>query len=640
MLLLAVVFFVQDSQAQKKKASGKELPKRIVPDYSTTPRKDIPYQYTWKTEDLYPTLEDWKKDKDAILVLIGQIDKQRVNWTASAQSIAGLFELNDAISIKAGRLFSFAANLADVDMGNSSYRAIRGELQTIFTEIGTKLAFQNPDLLAMDETMLRSYIATEPRLKPYKFTIEEILRTRAHILPEAENRIVSMTGLFSGTAQQASEALNNVDIPNPEITLSDGKKVVLNMSNFQLYRKAKNPKDRLKVQTTFWANRKKYENTFAILFDGGMKQHLFASRVQKYGDCLSAALDNNAIDTAVYHQLIRDVNANLEPLYRFYRLRKQLLGLDTMRYDDIFTSSVKSIDREYSWDEAKEIVLTTLKPLGAEYQATLNTAFNDRWIDIYPNKDKQYGAYSRSTFGIHPYVKMNYDGMYDNVSTLAHELGHSVHSYFAQKTQPNADASYPIFLAEIASTFNENLLINYMLKNEKDDLFKLYLLDSYLEQLRGTLYHQTMFADFELGMHRRLEDGKTLTAEWMNRNYLATLRRFYGHDAGVMVVADYFQIGWSSVPHFFYNFYVFQYSTGIIASLALSEKVLNETEKDVENYLTLLKSGGKDHPITLLKAAGVDMTTSEPAKAAFKRFSDLVGEMEQIVARLKAAKKI
>ncbi|HLP18215.1 MAG TPA: oligoendopeptidase F, partial [Bacteroidota bacterium] len=590
--------------------------------------------------DLFPSIDAWKKEKDEMVRMMGTIPELRKNWTASAAGIAALYECTDAISLKARRLGAYAMNLQDMELGNSTYRSMSGELQSIFTDYGVTLSFRNADLLKMDEQILRGYLSSEPRLRPFAFTISEVLRARPHILPEEQAKVRSLAGLYAGSAQEAADLLNNVEIPSPEVTLSNGTTAQLNMAAYFRLRQSKNAADRELVVKTFWENRKKFEKTLAALYDAGMKEHLFDTRVSKFGTCLETRLFDDNIDTLMYHQLIRSVRSRLAPLHRFYAVKKNLLKLDTMRYSDVYASAVPSITKLYPFDEARTIILGALHPLGNDYCTMVDKAFADRWIDIYPNKEKQSGAYSRSVYGVHPYIKMNYDGSYDNVSTLSHELGHAMHSTLANAAQPFSNSGYPTFLAEIASTFNEHLLMDYFLANEKDDRYKLFLLDKYLDQVRGSIYQQTMFAEFELAMHERVEQGQSLTADWLDKTYLQILRDYYGHDNGTMIVGDQYQNAWSSVPHFFYNYYVFQYSTGMIASMALSDAVLHGTERDRERYLTLLKSGGSDFPLTLLKSAGVDMLSPEPAAAALRRFDMLVGEMEKLVVKLNAGKKM
>jgi oligoendopeptidase F len=404
-------------------------------------------------------------------------------------------------------------------------------------------------------------------------------------------------------------------------------------------RASKNAADRTLAMSSFWNNQKKFENTLAILQDGAIKQHWFNAQIHNYPDCLSARLFGENISPEVYHQLIRSVHDYLPALQRYLALKQKMLGLPKFRYEDIYASAVQAVDKTYTFAEARKLMNESLRPLGKDYAAGLKQAFDNRWMDLYPNKGKESGAYSGGVYGLHPYIKLNYNGDYDAVSTMAHELGHALHSQFANLTQPYATSGYTTFLAEIASTFNEHLLMHYLLKNEKDELFKLYILDNYLDGFRATLYRQTLFAEFELAMHNRVEAGQTLTADWLNRKYLELARVYYGHDQGVCQVDDYIQVEWNRISHFYLNYYVFQYSTGLIASMALSDMVLNGGPKEQARYLEFLKAGGSDYPLAILKKAGVDMTSPEPYAAALKRFDKLVGEMETIVAKLKKQKK-
>jgi oligoendopeptidase F len=411
--------------------------------------------------------------------------------------------------------------------------------------------------------------------------------------------------------------------------------IELNYANFYKYRAAKNPEDRALAVKSFWKNHKKFENTFTVLFDGGMKQHLFNAKARNFGSCLEARLFQDNIDTTVYYQLIKSVKENLNPLHRYIKLKQDLLGLPTFKYEDLYASAVKNVDKLYTYDEAKEIVLKSLEILGPEYQEGLKKAFNDGWIDVYPNKDKESGAYSDGVYDIHPYVKMNYDGDFSNVSTLTHELGHALHSYLTAKYQPFVNSNYTTFLAEIASTFNESLLTDYLMKKETDDYLKLFLIDNYLERARQTIYRQTLFAEFELAMHQKVEEGGSLSPDFLNKLYLDLTRKYYGHDKGVTQVDDYIEVEWSKIPHFFMNYYVFQYSTGMIASMALVQNALTKGQPAVDKYLGMLKAGNSDYSIKLLQNAGVDMTKPDPYKAAFERFDNLVTEMENIVKKLK-----
>jgi oligoendopeptidase F len=611
-----------------------------IPDYSTTLRKDVPNEYKWKIEDIYSDYEAWQRDKENLLSMIKQIESFSRDWTTTPQKMLDMFLLSDKINLKSQHLYEYGKRQYDMDMSNSQLTLMKGEIQAIQVSINSKLSFINNDILKMSDETIAGYLKEEPGLAPYKITIEQIARARKHILPEEQEKLISLTGLYNSSVADAASILNDVDIPSPEITLSTGKKLALNYANYYSNRSAKDPNDRSLVMRTFWNNHKKYENTLAALFDGGMKQHLFTAKARNFNSCLQARLFNDNIDTTVYLMLIDAVQNNLSPLHRYLKLKQQLLGLDKMRYDDIYASSVKSVDKLYTYDEAKKIVLESLKPLGTEYLNVVRKAFNEGWIDIYPNKDKESGAYSEGIYDIHPFIKMNYTGEYDNVATLTHEVGHAIHSYLSSKSQAYANSNYTTFTAEIASTFNENLLMDYMLKNEKDDLFKLFILDNYLSGARATIYRQTLFADFELAMHRKVEEGQSLTADWLDKLYLELTRKYYGHNNDVVQVDDYIQCEWGNVPHFFLNFYVFQYSTGMIASMALAQNVLNSEKGAVENYLGMLKAGGSNYPIALLQKAGVDMTKISSYNAALKRFDNLVGEMEKIVEKLKSANRL
>lgn len=611
-----------------------------IPNYSTTERRQVPTEYKWKIEDIYANEDAWRTDYKKVQGLMQDIDKLKKDWTKSAKNMLAMFKLSDNISIITSKLYQYAGHSSNVEMSNSHYQVMKGEVQSLGVELSTKFVFMEEDLLKLEPSVLNKYYQQEKGLEDYKFTIEQTIRNKKYILPSEQEKLVSLTGLFSSNFDEAFNLLNNVDIPNPVVVLANGDSVTLNYSNYSLYRGTKDANDRSNVMRTFWANHKKYENTLAALLDGEMKTHLFNMKSRGYSSTLQAKLFRDDIDTTVYYNLISYVKNNLEPFHRYLKLKKELLGLDTFRYEDIYASSVKSVDKVYTFNESEDIIVNTMQPLGSEYIGALKTAFQNRWIDIYPNKDKESGAYSSGVYGVHPFIKMNFNGEYDALSTLIHELGHSMHSYLSSKYQPYANTGYTIFTAEIASTFNESMLLDNLLKSEKDDLFKLFLLDNYIEGIRGTIYRQTLFAEFELAMHKRVEEGKSLTADWLNEKYLALTREYYGHDKGVTQVDDYIQNEWSSIPHFFMNYYVFQYSTGMIASMALSENILTGKEGSVDKYLTMLKSGGNDFPVSLLKKAGVDMTTKAPYDEAFSRLDKLVTEMENIVKKLKAEGKI
>ena len=629
-IICIVLFITPVTLLQAETASGDK-----IPDYSLTERKNIPVEYTWRVEDIFPDIEAWKKEIAHVEDMAGQLETLSVNWTGSAKRMLALLEHVDSIRQAMTKLNSYASLQNDSDLGDSAFQQMKGDAETLQVQLQAKTAFMEADILGLGEEAFDRYVTQEPGLKAYSFKIKDVLRNKDHILPAAEEQIYSFSGLFSTTPKVVSGILNNVELPQPDVILSTGKKITLNYANYVLYRADKNPDDRGLVMTTYWANHKKFENTFAALLNGALNEHFFNARVHRYSNCLETYLSENNIDTEVYHKLIRLTRENLEPLHRYLKIKQELLGQDKFNYVDLYASAIKSIEKKYSYAEAQKIIMDMMKVLGKEYTDGLQKAFANRWIDRYPNKNKQSGAYSSGIYGVHPFIKMNYNGEYDTLSTLAHELGHAMHSYFASQTQPYTTYRYPTFLAEIASTFNENILLDYLLSHEKDDLFKLYLLDAFFQQVKGTIYRQVHFAEFELAMHRRVEEGKTLTPDWLNQTYLELARYYYGHDKGVTVVDDYIQNEWASVPHFYRPFYVYTYSTGMIASTALSEMVLKGKQPERERFLNMLKAGGSNYPLDILKLAGVDITTDEPYLLAFKRFNQLAAEMEKIAQRLK-----
>ena len=613
-----------------------------IPDFSSTERDKVPEEFKWKISDIFPSVEAWQKESEAFGAMIPQLEEVSTDWTGSAEKMLKFFTTMDTLYRKGYKLYSYASNRSNMDMGNAEFQKMKGQMRSNFVKISSMVSFINSDILKLGGEKFAAYVKEKPELAVYKFEVEEILRMKDHVLPPDQQKIVSLTGLFSGAASTASGILNNVEMPHASVRLSEGEEVELNYANFSKYRKSKNPGLRSEVMRKYWDNHRKFEKTFAVLIDAEMKKHVFNSKVGKFENTLEARLYPNSIDTSVYKNLIKYTRENLEPLHRYLNLKKDLLKLKEYRYDDIYASAVEKVEKLYTFDEAKDLIIKVMKPLGKEYEEGLKKAFDEKWIDIYPNKGKQSGAYSSGLYDVHPFVKMNYDGSFSDVSTLAHELGHAMHSWFTSKAQHFTNSNYTSFLAEIASTFNESLLINYLLENEKDDLFKLFLLDEYIEGFRGTLYRQTLFAEFELAIHQMAEEGKTLTADVMNEKYLELTRYYYGHEKGIVKVDDFIRNEWAGIPHFFLNYYVYTYSTGIIASMALADTVLNGKNKKEsrEKYLDFISAGGSRPSLEILKTAGVDMTTADPYMKAFKRLNYLVSEMEKIVKRLKKKKKI
>ncbi len=605
-------------------------PAIAIPDFSGIPRAQVPEAFKWRIAHIFPDEAAWRAGLEEVKALAASLDALGQVWTRSPKDMGDFMERLEQVNRLGSRLAHYASLQGDMDLGDTRYQAMKGEVQSFLVDLGAKLAFMDPDLLALGEADVERYVQGDPRLGPHRVGFRRILRMKAHILPEGEARVVAHAGLFGHAPSGAAGMLTDLDMPRAEVTLSTGETVLLSTANYQKHRAAKNPVDRHRVMETYWTGQKGFENTLATLLDAGIKQDLFHARVHHYATCLDAALYPEAIDPAVYRNLVAAVRGNLAPLHRLLRLRARMLGLEEFRYADLYASAVATVERTYSYDDARNLVLRATRPLGAAYGRVLEGAFQDGWIDVYPNRGKQSGAYSSGVYGVHPFVKMNYDGRFHNVSTLAHELGHAMHSHLSEQAQPYPTADYPIFLAEIASTFNENLLMHALLETEPDATLKLFLLDNYLETLRGTLFRQTLFAEFELAMHDRVEQGQSLTPDWLNATYLELTRHYYGHAQGVVRVDDYIQAEWSGIPHFFYDFYVYQYATGIVASMALAQAVLAEGEPARERYLAFLGSGSSRFPLDTLKAAGVDLATPQPVAAALAAFDGMVARMEAL----------
>lgn len=614
--------------------AGPDPSSQNIPDYSETPRAKVPDDVKFRISDLFADRSAWNTEKNQVNALIATIPTVGKNWTSSPQSMLRLLDLMASINERCNRLYAYAKLQNDMDLSDSNFTAMIGEIQTMGVTIASQSTFINPDVIHLGEDKIHSYLKAEPQLARHRFDLLNTLRRKQHILPAAEADIVAQIGMFSNAPGKAAGLLSDVDLPSPEVTLSGNIKVNLNESNYLKYRVSKSQSDRKIVAETYWKNMRGFQSTYAALLDGEIQKQVALARIHHFDSALNNSLFDDDINPQVYHNLIRTVKGNLAPLHRLVRLKQKMLGLTHINYYDIAVPAAPAVSPSYRFDEAKQLVIDAMKPLGPEYAKPLTQAFTDRWLDIYPNQGKQGGAYSMGVFGIHPYVKLNYLGKYADVSTLAHELGHSMHSHFACASQPNTTAGYSTFIAEIASTFNENLLLQHMLKSGTDDRVKLALLENYLERMRGTIYAQTMLAEFELAIHQHVEQGNTLTAEWLNQTYLTLYRTYWGADQGIVTVDDTVAITWAAIPHLYRPYYVFQYVTGMVASTALANSVIHGGKPEAERYLNILRAGGSKFPLEILNDAGLDMTSPKPVQAALEQFDHLVAEMETLYARL------
>ncbi|HLB72600.1 MAG TPA: oligoendopeptidase F [Sedimentisphaerales bacterium] len=600
----------------------------------TRERCDISVKETWRLEDLYASDQAWNQAKEN---LTGQFDKvieHQGKLGESAAELLACLDFNSRLSKEFARLHNYAAMRADQDTRDTNYLAMRQETEQLATDYSVKASFIEPEIARMDKSTIDKFIEAKPGLKVYQMYLYDIQRTKEHTLSEKEEKILAQTSLIAEGPSSIYAILSDAELPYPEVKLSDGEVALLNKAGYARYRAAPNRADREAVFETFWKVFKDFRRTFGMQLYSNVKKNMFYARTRGYKSSLESALDKNNIPSEVYTALIENVNKNLDSFHRYLNLKKKMLGVDTLKYSDLYAPVVKGIDLEYTYDEAKELVIDAAKPLGKPYMRIVEKALENRWVDVHPTPGKRAGAYSNgSAYDVHPYILLNYNGQYDDVSTLAHELGHAMHSYYSNKEQPYPTADYSTFVAEVASTFNEALLIDKMLKEIKDDDVRLSLLMNYLDGIKGTVFRQTQFAEFELLIHETAERGEPLTGDTLSELYGDILRKYYGHDKGVCHIDELCAVEWAYIPHFYYDFYVYQYSTSFTASTALSEKVLSKEKGAAEKYIELISAGGSKYPIDLLREAGVDMTTAEPFERTMAVMNRTMDEIEAILEK-------
>src|SRR5215510_3233665 len=597
-------------------------------------RSKIPEKYKWNLADIYPSEAAWRTAKDKLAADLPQLRQYQGKLTSSASTLADALDKQYAFDKELSRLYVYASMLADQDSRDATHEGMQQQMTQLASTFSATASYIEPEILKTNKETIEKYLASEPRLKVYTFYLRDVIRRAQHTLSDSEEKILADAGPALGSSSNAFNILSNADFPYPSVTLSDGKMVKIDQAAYTDLRALPNRADREKVMSTFFTSLGSFSRTFGTTMNGEIQKVQFAQKARKYPTALEAMLNGPNIPTSVYTRLIDGVNKNLPAFHRYLRLRKRMMGVDQLHYYDLYAPLVSSVNLKYTPEEAQKHVLAAVAPLGPEYQATIQRAFDNRWIDLFPNEGKVSGAYSNGgAYDVHPYMLINYNGQYADVSTLAHELGHTMQSYYSNKTQPYPLAGYPIFVAEVASTFNESLLIDYMLKNIKDDDTRLSLLGNYLENIKGTVFRQTQFAEFELRMHEIAAKGEAITGEALNKLYMDITKRYYGQDQGVTIVDDYIKHEWSYIPHFYRDFYVFQYATSFTASEALAQKVKAGSADATKKYLAFLSAGGSKYPIDLLKDAGVDMTTDEPLDLTMREMNRVMDEMEAILAR-------
>ncbi len=596
-------------------------------------RAAIPEKYTWNLADIYPTDAAWRAAKDKVKAELSELGQYKGTLQSSSAALANAMEKLYAVDKELSRVRTYASLLADQDTRDSQHQGMRQEMTQLSAAFNAATAYIEPEILRLPKGTVEKFVSAEPRLKVYKFALEDIVRRAPHTLTEAEETILAGAGPLASSPSSTYNILSNADFPYPTVTLSDGKMVKIDQAGFTALRGVPNRADRQKVMSSFFESLGAFTRTFGTTMNAEVQKVLFFAKARKYPTALEATLDSPNIPVSVYTRLISGIGRQLPTFHRYLTLRKKMMGLTDLHYYDLYAPLVGSVNLNYTPEEAQKHVLAAVAPLGPDYQSVIRRAFDGRWIDLFPTAGKRSGAYSNGgVYDVHPYMLINYNGHYDDVSTLAHELGHTMQSYYSNKTQPYPLAGYPIFVAEVASTFNESLLIDYMLERIKDRDTRLSLLGNYLENIKGTVFRQTQFAEFELRMHEMAGQGQPLTGDALSKLYMDITKRYYGHDQGVCIVDDYIKNEWAYIPHFYRDFYVFQYATSFTASAALAEKVKAGDPDARTRYLTFISAGGSKYPIELLKNAGVDMTTDEPLDLTMKEMNRVMDEMDKLLA--------
>ncbi len=605
-------------------------------------RSQIPDRYKWNLADLFPSEKAWVDARTAVQKRIPELARFRGHLGDSAESLRQALDTMFGIDRDLQRIAVYASTLSDEDTRAAKPREMRQAAEQLAVDLDAASSFVRPEILALDPAKVRSFLDRDRGLAPYRFYVEDVLRWKPHTLGGPEERIAAEAGALTDAGRNAYGVLKDADLPYPTIKLSTGDQVRIDSAAFQLHRASPVRQDRDAAFAAFLGAMHEYRGTFGTTLYATVRAHLFTEKVRGFESALAAALFRGNIPTSVYRQLISDVHRSLPSLHRYLGLRKRMLGLDVLRYQDLYVPIVPKVDMNFSPDEARAITLDAVKPLGPEYVKTLHKGFDSRWTDYLPTTGKRSGAYSTGVYGVHPYQLLNFNGKYDDLSTLAHESGHSMHTWLSYQAQPYATSDYPIFVAEVASTLNENLLLHDMLGRAKDDATRLFLLGSYLDHVKGTLFRQTQFAEFELAIHEMAERGETLTGENLSALYLRITRQYYGHDQGICQVDDSIATEWAAIPHFYLDFYVYQYATSFVASTALAKAIRDEAPrhetKRRDAYLGMLRAGGSKYPIDLLRDAGVDMTTSAPFDATIAEMNGVMDEMDRILARQGSAR--
>ncbi|AIQ46415.1 oligopeptidase PepB [Paenibacillus sp. FSL R7-0273] len=588
-------------------------------------RSEVPAENRWKLEDMFASQEQWDKEYNEAKALIKKASAFQGKLD-SADELKGCFELDDELSQLTERLYVYAHMRQDEDTAAPTYQALTQKAKKLSVEAGESLSFVTPEILSLPVEKLDQFIA-DPSLSAYTFTLTEMKREKAHVLTKAEEALLAQVGNISQAPQNIFGMLNNADLKFPKIKNEEGKEVELTHGSYIQFLESPDREVRKNAFKAVYETYAKQKNTIAATLGANVNKNVFYSRVRKYPSVLEMSLYGDNIPKEVYTNLIDTIHESLPLMHRYMKLRQKLLGVDELHMYDLFAPLVDEYKLDITFEEAKKITKEGLKPLGEDYLNVLQEGYDNGWIDIYENESKRTGAYSWGAYGTHPYVLLNHNDNLNSMFTLAHEMGHALHSYYSDNALKYRDAQYTIFLAEVASTTNEALLMDYLLNKSTDPKEKMYLLTYYADQFRTTVFRQTMFAEFEKIIHQRAEEGESLTPQDLSAIYYDLNVKYYGAD---MVVDKDIEMEWARIPHFYNSFYVYKYATGFSAATSFSKQILEEGKPAVDRYLSFLKSGGSDYSINILAKAGVDMSTPEPIREAMSVFESVIEQMEQL----------
>ena len=591
-------------------------------------RSEVAAEFTWDLTDIFPSDEAWRAEYEALKPYSETVAAYQGRLGESAEMLLAYFRLDDELNVRAGRLYGYANCKADEDTSNGFYQDLRGKALSLSVTLSGAGAFAASELLALSDETLTRFYAVQPELATYRRPIERVRRRRAHILsPECE-ALLANAGEMADGPDAIFGVFHNADLRFPAVTDGAGAEQPLTDATFVPLLLSGDRTLRRNALETYYATLGSYRNTLAATLDAQFKQLRFFANARRYPSTLDAALDATEVPVSVYDSLIESVHANLDKMYRYVALRRRLLGADELHMYDVYTPIVPDVAEDIPFEQAKAAVLDALAVLGEDYTAILREGFDHRWLDVYPNVGKRGGAYSSGIARPHPYVLLNQTDDLDSQFTIAHEMGHAMHSYLSCKHQPVCTSDYVIFVAEVASTCNEVLLMRHLLRKSTDRRERAYLINHFLDQFKGTVYRQTMFAEFERELGRMAERGETLTADALDEKYLALNRLYFGPD---MISDAQIALEWARIPHFYYNYYVFQYATGFSAAVAIANRILKEGAPAVADYKKFLSGGCSTDPISLLKIAGVDMSSPEPVNSALALFGELVDELAELL---------